>query len=105
MLVILFSFAAIIGVFLIAVRVKASGLELSLLLLSVLAQLLLLFVGSFDDLHNPHQGGVVFAWITLIAIATFLGELFMTLERPSRWRFLQLTGVPVFTVLLIALVW
>jgi len=103
MTVIILSFVAIIAMFVVAGQVKASNFELVLLFLSVLAQLISYAIGQLNDPENPHTGGVMLAWIVLVGIATFLGELFLALRSPSRWRFLLLTGVAGFPALLCAL--
>ena len=99
-LVILVLFAAVVAMFVVVRQVKSSALEWSLLCLSAVAQLVLLFMG-WGDLENVHGGAVLLVLVMLIGLAVFLGELFLTLRNPSRGRFLQLTGVVAYSALLL----
>ena len=99
-LFIVLSIAAVVAMLVTADRVKGSGLEWSLLVLSALAQLVFLFMG-WGDFDSVHGGAVLLMLVVLIGLATSLGALFLTLRDPSRWRWLRLTGVAAFTVLLV----
>ena len=101
MTIVLLSFSAIIVMLVVAGRVS-SALEWSVLLVSALAQLALLFIG-WGDFGNVHQGFVLLMLLMFIGVATCLGELFRAIRRPSRGRFVQLIGVSAFTVLLLVL--
>jgi hypothetical protein len=101
MAIALLSFAAIIVMLVVAGRVS-STLEWSVLLVSAVAQLALLFIG-WGDFANVHQGFVLLMLLMFIGIATCLGELFLAIRKPSRARFVQLISVAAFTVLLLVL--
>lgn len=98
--VIVLSIAAIVAMLVTADRVKSSGFEWALLLLSALTQLVFLLIG-WGDFGNVHGGAVLLVLVMFVGLVTSLGELFLTLRAPSRWRFLRLTGVAAFTVLLV----
>jgi len=100
-LVILLSIAAVVALFIAAGRLRSSALEQSLLLASALAQFALLIAG-WGHFGNVHGDFILLVFILLIGLAVFLGELFLALGAPSRWRFLRLAGVVAFSVLLVA---
>ena len=99
-LLIVLSIAAVVAMLVTADRVKNSCLEWSLLGLSALAQLVFLLMG-WGDFDSVHGGAVLLMLVMFIGLVTSLGALFLTLRDPSRWRFLRLTGVAAFTVLLV----
>lgn len=90
---------AVIAMFAWAGKAKSSTVEYCFLLASALAQLFLLFVG-WGDFRNVHGGAVFLVMILFLGFATFLGELFLALKTPGRWRFLQTMGAATFSILL-----
>jgi hypothetical protein len=99
-LLLLLALAAVVAMLLTADRVKSSGFEWSLLAVSALVQLALLFMG-WGDFSNVHGGAVLLMLVLLVGAVTALGVLFLALRDPCRWRFLRLIGVAAFTVLLV----
>ena len=95
------SIAGIVALFIAAGTTRSLKLERALLLLLAVAQISLLIAG-WGGLGNVHGDFILLLYILLVGLAAFIGELFLAIAEPSRWRFFQLFCVVAFSVLLVA---